>query len=91
MNNQRVLERHLIEELRRKKVLEDIFSEYDIEDVRICGYCGKLMNEGWMYGGFETFCSTKCMMSAHPDEDLEDIKRHACNNGSDTYWTAWEG
>ncbi len=70
MNNQRKLERLLVEELRKRNVLEDIICEYEIECVRECCLCKRLMNEGWIYQSIEAFCSDKCLMKAHPNETL---------------------
>lgn len=89
MNNQRTLERLLIEELRKHDALEDIICEYEIESVRECCYCKRLMNEGWMYQNIETLCSDKCLMKAHPNASLESIRLHADDDDADTYWTEW--
>lgn len=91
MNNQRILERRLVEELRKRNALEDVICEYGIESVRECGYCHRLMDEGWLYHGYETFCSSRCLMMAHQEEDVADLRLHACDDDSDTYWTRWEG
>ena len=66
MNNQRILSALLVEELRKQGALEDVICEYGIESLRECTYCHRLMNQGWIYRGFETFCSDKCLMNAHP-------------------------
>lgn len=91
MKNQRLLSALLVEELRKQGALEDVICEYGIESLRECTYCHRLMNQGWIYRGFETFCSDKCLMKAHPEEVLEELRRNASSNHSDTYWTAWEG
>lgn len=91
MNDQRILSKLLVEELRKRGALEDIITQYEIETLRECSHCHRLMNQGWIYQGFETYCSDRCLMRAHPEEDLEGLKRAASNSDTDTYWTAWEG
>lgn len=91
MNNQRELEKLLIAELRQQEALSDIITEYEIENVRVCDHCHRLMNQGWLYMGGETYCSDRCMMAEHPEEDLTEIKLHAEDDVSETYWTEWEG
>ena len=48
------------------------------------------LNEGWLYQGFETYCSDRYLMAEHPDENLANLREHVSDNDSDTYWTAWE-
>ena len=91
MNDQRILSKLFVEELRKRGVLEDVICEYEIESLRECSYCHRLMNQGWMYQGYETYCSDKCLIKAHPEEDIEELKQEAARNDTDTYWTAWEG
>ena len=91
MNNQRTLETLLVEELRKRGALEDVISEYEIETVRECNHCHQLMNEGWIYAGCETYCSEECLLKAHPDEDVDELKKQAEDDDSDSYWTTWEG
>lgn len=91
MNDQRILSRLLVEELRQRGALEDVISEYEIESLRECTHCHRLMNEGWIYQGFETYCSDRCLMKAHPEADLDELKRETSDNDTDTYWTEWEG
>lgn len=91
MNNQRLLEHLLVSELREQGVLEEIISEHGIETIRECRHCHRLMNEGWIFRNYETYCSDRCLMKAHPEEDLATLKKHAEEEDSETYWTAWEG
>lgn len=90
MNDQRMLSTLFVEELRKRGALEDVICEYGIESLRECSHCHRLKNQGWIYHGFETYCSDNCLMEAHPEEDLEEMRREASSNRSDTYWTAWE-
>lgn len=80
-----------VEELRKRNALEDVICEYGIENLRECSHCHKLMDEGWMYHGYETFCSDECLSAEYPDEDIDNLKAHASDDSSDTYWTKWEG
>ena len=89
MNNQRILTKLFVEELRKRNVLEDVICEYCIENVRECMHCHKLMNEGWMFAGVETYCSDKCLRAAHPEIDIETYRAIANDEDSDTYWTSW--
>lgn len=91
MNNQRDLEHLLVEELRKRNALEEVICEYGIETVRECLCCHRLMNEGWLFAGIETYCSDDCLMKAHPEENLLILKAEALRDDSDTYWTKWEG
>ena len=91
INNQTQLSFLLVKELQKRKVLEDVICQYEIETVRVCGCCGRLMNEGWMFQGFETFCSDRCLMRVHPEVDLTWLREQACEEDSDSYWTSWEG
>lgn len=50
----------LVQNLSDRGVLDGIISSNDIESVRMCEHCERLMNEGWGYEGIETFCSKNC-------------------------------
>ena len=64
---------------------EEFIEENEIETLRVCNYCGKFMNEGYIYRDFETFCSDKCFINAHGKAIFN-------NAGEDElYWTSWEG
>jgi len=91
MNNQQQLCVLFVEELRKRGALEDIICEYEIENLRECSHCHKLMNEGWIYLGYETFCSDDCLLAEYPDENIKVLRENASDDESDTYWTRWEG
>lgn len=91
MNNQRFLEKLFVEELRKRGILEDLICKYEVDSLRVCSCCHRLMNQGWIYQGFETYCSDICLMKSHPEESLEEMKREASNSKTDVYWTEWEG
>jgi len=75
---------------------EQWLEDNEIETLRVCENCGKLMHEGYTLAG-EHACSDECAINLYVDrngnvlpnaEELfnEDIE----NNGDDCYWTAWE-
>ena len=37
----------LVKELRQRELLEEVIIANDINSLRVCANCGKLMNEGW--------------------------------------------
>lgn len=76
--------------LSAKGILDDVISTNDIEHVRVCEHCGKLMNEGWVYEGIENYCSDACLKSAHPEIDIDVLKVYAIEDNSNSYWTKWE-
>lgn len=49
------------------------------------------MDEGWLYAGYETYCCDACLLAEHPEENIEELKKCASDDDSDTYWTRWEG
>ena len=57
--------------------MEEIILEYEVEDVRLCEHCHRLMDEGWLVGGMQTFCSDDCLKSSFPDVDVEELKAEA--------------
>ena len=79
-----------VDSLRKKGVLDDVICSEDIDCVRVCENCGKLMNEGWVYEGIETYCSDDCMIASHPDVNIPKLKVHAIEDNSNSYWTMWE-
>lgn len=91
MKRQEELASLLVEELRKRGALEEVVCDYGIETVRECNGCHRLMDEGWLFRGYETFCSDECLIQAHPEVDLEVLRSEASTNDSDSYWTTWEG
>lgn len=90
-NEEKQLAIRFFEELNTLGHVEDIVSEYDINSLRICEYCHKPMNEGWLINNTETFCSDNCLHWTHPEIELETLKSQATEDGSLGYWTKWEG
>lgn len=76
--------------LSNKGILDDVISTNGVESIRVCEHCAKLMNEGWVYEGFETYCSDTCLKAAHPEIEIDILKLHAIDNKSNSYWTRWE-
>ena len=57
----------------------------EIETLRVCNYCGKFMNEGYIYRDYETFCSDECFINAHGKAIFNNADE------DELYWTSWEG
>ncbi len=86
-------ERHLaiglVEELITLGALDDILSDYCVEDLRLCEHCHQPMREGWLADDIRPFCSDRCLLSAYPDALIDG--EQAFEGGNDfAYWTAWE-
>lgn len=67
------------------EVKEEFIEENEIENLRVCGTCGKFITEGYIYRDFETFCSDECFMNMHGKQAFENADE------DELYWTAWEG
>lgn len=82
----------LVEELRKRDVLEDVILANDIGNLRVCTHCGKLMNEGWTCVD-SPYCSDKCLLADNPDIDLDNLAKMTEQelDASEIFWTAWEG
>ena len=85
-----ILALRFVDSLRKKGVLDDVICTEDIDCVRVCDKCGKLMDEGWVYEGIETYCSDDCMIASHPDINIKELKTQAIEDNSNSYWTNWE-
>lgn len=64
---------------------DEFIEENEIENLRVCGTCGKFITEGYVYRNFETFCSDECFMNMHGQQAFENADE------DELYWTAWEG
>lgn len=71
-------------------VLDDVICAEDVDCVRTCERCGKLMDAGWVYEGIETYCSDDCLIASHPEIDIKELKTHAVEDNSNSYLTNWE-
>ena len=89
MNNQRILTKLFIEELRKRNALSDVIYNYEIENIRECDHCHKLINEGIVYEGLGNYCSVKCLLSVYPE--VKEEAYSPVDDDSYVYWTSWEG
>lgn len=80
----------LVEELIVLGRLEDIISENEINNMRVCEHCHHLMNEGWLVDDIRTFCSNECLLSTFPDVNISGLQSNATDDNCSAYWTAWE-
>jgi len=81
----------LVEELKKHGALDDVITDYNVESVRVCRHCHKLMNEGWLVEDIETYCSDECFLAACPEMTQEDINAlDTDDENTIAYWTAWE-
>lgn len=64
---------------------EEFIEENEIETLRVCNYCGKFMNEGYIYRDYETFCSDECFINSYGKSIFNNADE------DELYWTAWEG
>ena len=74
------LARVFVGELCERGVLGDVVDLFGLSRVRVCECCHCLLDEGWLYGDIEVYCSDECLHAVHPDV-----------SGDEVYWTAWEG
>lgn len=72
---------------------EDYFLKNDIEELRVCENCGKLIESGYVIFGCEHYCSNKCLQEMVEkgclDNNIFEILEKAQNNNVDSYWTVW--
>ena len=80
----------LVEELGILGHLEDIISESELDNVRVCEHCHHLMDEGWLVDDSRTFCSDECLRSAYSDIDISKLQTHSLDIKCRAYWTKWE-
>ncbi len=90
MKIQRELRELLAKELCQHGVMEEAIGRYVINSIRICLHCKRLMNEGWLFAGDETFCSLKCFKMAYPDEDIKSLMQDMDSGNNVLFWTTWE-
>jgi len=72
---------------------EHIIENHDLDTIRVCEHCGKLINEGYLKDDFNTYCSEECVKAATGWSD-ETFNEHIANADceyADIYWTMWEG
>jgi len=89
-NHEKQLAVRMVEELVMLGHLDDIISEYEIDNVRICEQCHHLMNEGWLVDDIRTFCSDECLLRTYPNIKISELQAHSLSSNSFAYWTKWE-
>ena len=74
---------------------EGIIEEWELESLRICEHCGKLMHEGYMVDDCCTYCSKECVMqdTGWSKEEFDNEIAVVSTNPDNTriYYTSWEG
>lgn len=80
----------LVEELGILGHLEDIISESELDNVRVCERCHHLMDEGWLVDDSRTFCSDECLQSAYHNIDISELRSRSLDVNCRAYWTKWE-
>lgn len=81
----------LVKELRKLDLLEEVILANDIDCLRVCAHCGKLMNTGWSCAD-SPYCSDRCLQADNPDIDLDELanRTDAELDASDVFWTTWK-
>lgn len=79
----------MVEELGLLGRLDDIITEHELDNVRVCEHCHRLMDEGWLVDDIRTFCSDECLQSAFPGFRLSAL-RDDSHDECFAYWTKWE-
>lgn len=88
---QKTLAARIVEHLIMTGKLEWIILECDMNFVRQCNHCHKLMNKGWMCGEAYKFCCDECLLAENPEISREKLYNRTVDDNSDIYWTEWEG
>lgn len=66
---------------------EDYLLEHEIDQLRICDECGKLMEEGYcICGGNEHYCSDECL---HKHYSEATYRKMSSEEDSNSYYTKW--
>ena len=87
--HERQIALRMVEELGLLGRLDDIITEHELDNVRVCEHCHRLMDEGWLVDDARTFCSDECLQSAFPDIRLSALRDDSLDE-SLAYWTKWE-
>lgn len=66
--------------------------EFDIDSIRVCDHCGKLMHEGYMVEDFNTYCSETCVKAGEKwtEETFQENISHAEEDDAIIFYTQWE-
>lgn len=68
--------------------------EHGIDQLRVCDYCGKLLDEGYVINnGNQHYCND-CFDKLKEQGKiaayiLQDIENACTNDNSESYWTVW--
>lgn len=72
---------------------EDYLLENNIEELRVCENCGKLIENGYVIFGCEQYCLNKCLQEMVEkgclDNSIFEIIEKAQDDNVVSYWTAW--
>ena len=71
-------------------IKDNIICDHELESIRLCDQCGKLMHKGYVVDGCEVFCCRECIEECHGKEKTERILAICGDEDSETYWTQWE-
>lgn len=78
----------IINAIIRDVPMSDILTKYEIENVRVCSECGKLMDEGFcIESGADYYCSKKCLLS---NMTMDEYNKMYDDGKGDSYYTSWE-
>lgn len=77
------------------QVRDHIIEHHELDSVRVCEHCGKLMNEGYLVNDFNTYCSEECARAATAkmgwtEEMFNERLADADSEDACIYWTQWE-
>ena len=74
-------------------VRQDIIDEWELETIRICEHCGRLMYEGYLVDDCECFCSKNCVKEdkGWSEAEFNEEIANADSDNATIYWTKWEG
>lgn len=68
--------------------LEQIIDTYNLDRVRVCSECGKLMTSGFVIeNGLNYYCSDECLLKNMSWSEYEELYD---DGFGDSYWTEWE-
>lgn len=72
---------------------QDIIDEWELETIRICEHCGRLMYEGYLVDDCECFCSKDCVKEdkGWSEAEFNEEIANADSDNATIYWTKWEG
>jgi len=71
---------------------QSIIDRFDLDSIRICEHCGRLMHEGYLKDEYYTYCSEECVKEACnlSDEEFFEMVSHAEEDNAPLFWTEWE-